>query len=222
LKTAILFGATGFVGSFLLEELLQSSSYARVIAVSRRPLKVEHHKLTVLIGDLSNLASLKMELRADDVFITIGTTRAKTPDEKEYYAIDHDYPVEAARSLKENGAHSVFLLTAVGADTESSLFYLRLKGEVERDIRALHYDHTAIFRPSMIMGARDESRPAERAFQRLWPVIDRLLAGSLAKYRGIEGRDIARAMVAAAAGYTAADVKIFHWQEMRQLIEAQG
>lgn len=162
MKKALLFGATGFIGSNLLRDLLDSPDYAEVIAVVRKPLSFSHKKLTVLIGDFASLPALRPQLVADEIFIALGTTRKHTPDEAEYYKVDHDYPVRAAEIAKANGARSVFLVTAVGANAKSGVFYVRTKGEVERDILALGFDHTHIFRPSQILGARTEERPRER------------------------------------------------------------
>ncbi|MDF0581183.1 NAD(P)H-binding protein [Bradyrhizobium yuanmingense] len=166
MKTALVFGATGFIGSHLLRDLLDSPDYSRVVAVVRKPLAGSDPKLTVLIGDLASLPALKPQLVADEIFIALGTTRKHTPDEAEYYKIDHDYPLLAAEIAKANGARSVFLVTAVGANTGSGVFYLRTKGEVERDILSLDFEHTHIFRPSMILGERDEDRPRERSSSR--------------------------------------------------------
>ncbi|SDP45203.1 oxidoreductase [Afipia sp. GAS231] len=219
MKKAIVFGATGFIGSHLLRALLGNPDYERVIAVVRKPLALSHAKLTTLIGDLALLPALKPQLVADEVFIALGTTRKHTPDEAEYYKIDHDYPVLAAEIAKANGARSVFLVTAVGANAGSSLFYVRTKGEVERDVLALDFDHTHIFRPSMIMGQRDEERPGERMIIAVWNVINPLLVGPVDRYRGLDGEEIARA-IAKAAQHQTEKVRIYHWNEMAALLRA--
>lgn len=219
MKKAIVFGATGFIGSHLLRELLDNPDYERVIAVVRKPLALSHTRLTTLIGDLASLPALKPQLVADEIFIALGTTRKHTPDEAEYYKIDHDYPVLAAEIAKANGARSVFLVTAVGANAGSSLFYIRTKGEVERDILALDFDHTHVFRPSMILGQRDEHRPRERLLVAAWGVLNWLLVGPADRYRGLTGKEIARAM-ANAAQHETGKVRIYHWKEMSALLRA--
>lgn len=215
MKKALLFGATGFVGSYLLDALLNSPDYDQVTIVVRRDPGITHLKLRTLIGNLDTLPSQLKNVAADDVFIALGTTKKNTPDPKEYYRIDHDYPVAAARIAKENGATSVLVVSAVGPDANSSVFYIRTKGEMERDILALDYPHTLLFRPSMIMGSRQEKRPMEKAFIGLFSVINPLLFNS--KYRGIEGKDIARAMVNA-AGNATEKVKVYHWKEMQAML----
>ncbi len=219
MKKAIVFGATGFIGSHLLRDLLDNPDYERVIAVARKPLALSHAKLITLIGDLASLPALKPQLVADEVFIALGTTRKHTPDEAEYYKIDHDYPVLAAEIAKANGAKSVFLVTAVGANARSSVFYVRTKGEVERDVLALNFGHTHIFRPSMILGERDEDRPRERMIIAVWNVINPLLVGPVDRYRGLAGDEIARA-IAKAAQREAGKVQIYHWREMAALLRA--
>jgi uncharacterized protein YbjT (DUF2867 family) len=219
MKKAIVFGATGFIGSHLLRDLLDGADCAQVIAVVRKPLTLSHPKLTVLIGDLASLPALKPQLVADEIFIALGTTRKHTPDEAEYYKIDHDYPVLAAEIAKANGARSVFVVTAVGANAKSGVFYIRTKGEVERDILALGFDHTHIFRPSMILGQRDEDRPRERLLIAAWGVLNPLLLGPADRYRGLTGEEIARAM-ANAARHQTEKVRIYHWKEMAALLRA--
>ncbi len=221
MKKAILFGASGFVGSYLLEELLNHPAYEQVTIVVRKPLDIYHSKLKMLTGDYQSLPGLSEDVEGDDVFITLGTTKKKTPNEADYYQVDHDYPVLAARMAKEKGAKSVFLVTAIGANIHSSIFYVRTKGETERDIIALNYEHTYIFRPSMIMGNRKENRPMEKIVMKVWAVITPLLVGKLDKYKGIKGEDIAKAMNQAAKNPTE-KVKIFHWKEMNDLLHGES
>lgn len=213
MKKAVLFGASGFIGSYLLEQLLANADYEKVTIVVRKALSISHPKLTMLIGDLHSLPGLSASIIADEIFIAIGTTKDRTPDRREYYRIDHDYPVSAAGIAKENGARSVFAVTAVGANASSNVFYIRTKGEIERDLIALDLEHTCIFRPSMIMGDRKESRPLERFLIKLFRRINPLFIGKLNKYRGIEGKVIARAMINAAKA-PSEKVKIYEWKEM--------
>jgi uncharacterized protein YbjT (DUF2867 family) len=218
MKTAIVFGATGFIGSHLLNELLDNPDYERVIAVARKPSRLGHPKLAPLIGDITSLPDLRAQLVADEIFIALGTTRAHTPDKADYTRIDHDYPVLAAGIARANGARSVFLVTAVGANAKSSVFYIRTKGETERDIIALDFDHTHIFRPSMIMGHRDENRPREKLLIAAWSVLNPLLVGPADRYRGLTGNEIAKAMTISARHQTE-KVRIYHWREMADLLQ---
>jgi uncharacterized protein YbjT (DUF2867 family) len=210
-------GASGVVGSYLLEGLLTDPDYSQVTIVVRKSLNKSHSKLKTLIGDFNSLPALTGEIVADEVFIALGTTKKNTPDQKLYYQVDHDYPVLAAKIAKEKGAKSVFLVSSVGADASSGVFYIRTKGETERDITALELEHTHIFRPSMIMGNRKESRALEAFLIKVFSVINPLFVGPVQKYRGIEGKDIAKAMIAAAK-IPAEKVKIYEWKELVALL----
>lgn len=192
---------------------MNNPGYEQVTIVVRKRLSVDHPKLKTVIGDFRSLPGLRKDMVADEIFIALGTTKKNTPDRNEYYQVDHDYPVLAAKMARENGAKSVFVVTAVGADAGSGVFYIRTKGETERDIIALDFDHTHIFRPSMLLGSRKERRPLEKVLQKIWPVANLLLLGKLNRYRGIDGKDVARAM-SRAAGHQTEKVKIYHWEEM--------
>ena len=196
---------------------MHNPDYDAVTIVVRRDPGLHHPKLRTLVGDAASLSSLRDEIGTDDVFICLGTTKKKTPDRAEYYRIDHDYVVDAARLAKERGARSAFLVSSVGSDANSSVFYLRTKGEAERDVIALGFKHTHIFRPSVIMGEREEHRPGEKALIALWAMLNPLLMGSLSRYRGMDARDIARAMNRAAE-QDAGKVTVYHWREMRNLL----
>jgi uncharacterized protein YbjT (DUF2867 family) len=219
MKTAILFGASGFIGSHLLEDLLRDEGYDHVIIVVRKKLDLNHPKLKQLTGDYHSLKDLKTELKGDHVFIALGTTRSQTPNQNDYYRIDHDYPILAASIAKDNGASSVFIVSSVGADTNSKAFYIRTKGEVERDLIKLDFQHTHIFRPSMLLGHRKAHRPLERVFIKIWQVVDPFMKGPLSHYHGIPGSDVARAMLHAAKNESA-KVAIYHWPEMQTLLGA--
>jgi uncharacterized protein YbjT (DUF2867 family) len=203
MKRAIVFGSSGFVGSHLLSELLNSSDYGQVTAVARKSLNITHPRLRTVLGDYNSLASVKSEIAADEVFLALGTTRKNSPKKAEYYQVDHDYPVFAARIAKERGAKSVFLVTAVGANPNSKFFYVRTKGETERDVIALNFEHTHIFRPSMIMGDRKEKRSLlEVALMMFWSALNPLLTWKGDKYKGITGEDIAKALIQSAKNQT--------------------
>jgi uncharacterized protein YbjT (DUF2867 family) len=217
MKKAIVFGSSGFVGSHLLSELLNSSDYEEVTVVVRKNVNVSHPKLKILIGDYNSLSALRKNIVADEIFIALGTTRKSTPKKEEYYQIDHDYPVLAARIAKENGARSVFLVSAVGANADSTFFYVKTKGETERDIIALDFAHTHLFRPSMIMGNRKENRALEKNLIGIWSAINPLLVGKINRYRGITGDDIAKAIKNSATDQSE-KLKIYHWQEMTDLL----
>ena len=148
----------------------------------------------------------------------LGRRGRARPTKKKYYEVDHDYPVLAARIAKARGAKSVFIVTAVGANPNSRVFYVRTKGETERDIIALDFDHTHIFRASMIMGNRAENRPLEKPFIKIWSALNPILVGKINRYRGMDGEDIARAMKNSAT-HQPEKLKIYQWKEMTDLLQ---
>lgn len=207
MKKAILFGASGFVGSYLLHELLNNSDYEQVIIVVRKQLDITHPKLSIITGDYHSFDDFKQHIVADDVFITLGITD---------YRIEHDYSVSIAKAAKENGAKSIFIITAVQADINSKSTYIKRKGEIERDVIALDFNHTYLFRVSMLMG-RKEKNPIEKIMAVIWTVISPLMVGKyLKRYKGIDGKDVARAMNNAAKEQQG-KVNICYWQEMQFL-----
>lgn len=216
MKKALVFGATGFIGSQLLPMLLASAEYERVTVVVRRDTGLVHAKLLTLVGDLDALPTLAERIEVDDVFIALGTTKAKVPDQTAYHRIDHDYPVQAAALAQARGATGVFLVSSVGASVQSSAFYLRTKGETERDVIALGIARTHVFRPSQLLGQRAESRPLEKFIIAAWPAVDWLLVGGARKYRGIAGGDVARAMVTAASD-GATGTHVHEWAGIKAL-----
>lgn len=213
MKNAIVYGGSGLVGSYILDLLLEYNIYDKVYAVSRNKLNITHPKLHNLIGSLDQLEIITQGVKAEDVYIALGTTRKKTPELKEYYKIDHDYPVLATKAAKSNGAKTVLLVSAVGANSNSASFYIKMKGETERDVIAVGLDHTLIFRPSIILGPRKESRFLEDLFKKSWFLFQLILSGKLSKFKGIEAKQIAKSMIREARS-PEAEIKIFHWREM--------
>ena len=213
MKKAIVYGASGLVGSFILDLLLQNNSYDCIYAVTRRKLSIVHPKLINIVGELDEIENLTQGILIDEVYISLGTTKKKTPDLKKYYKIDHDYPVLAAQAAKNNGAKSVLLVSSVGANAKASSFYLKTKGETERDIISIQFDHTLIFKPSLIMGKRNESRFLEDMSKKIGHLINPLLSGKLSKFKGIEAKAIATSMIRE-ANQPKNTLKVLHWKEM--------
>ena len=215
-KSAILFGSTGLIGKHLLRILLDSPVYEKVTAVVRRDLDLNHPNLRILIADLQTINNYSTQLAADDVFCCLGTTRKKTPDSAEYYRIDHDYPVTAATLTKAAGAQTFLLVSAVGANTGSSNFYLRMKGETERDVSAVGFKSVHVFRPSLLAGKREESRWIEALSEGVLSVANPLLIGRWKKYRSIPAVRVAQAMYWAAQQHITG-THTYYGNEMRNL-----
>ena len=191
---ALIFGASGLVGTELLKLLLIDPIFTSVRIVVRRKLPLSHQKLIQIISTFEELESNRDKLQGDVLFSCLGSTKRKTPDTKEYYKIDHDYPILGSKLALENGIKSIHIVSSLGANSSSSNSYLKMKGETEDDILRLPFQGVHIYRPSLITGDRKESRLFEKSAEYILKIINPLLIGSLKKYRSISAKDIAKAM----------------------------
>jgi uncharacterized protein YbjT (DUF2867 family) len=199
MKTALIAGATGLVGKACLYELLESNTYARVTALVRKPIPLKHHKLHQLVVDFDNLHAVKEELFANDVYCCLGTTIKVAGSQENFKKVDYYYPLELAHLTKLNGADTFLLISAMGADAKSSIFYSRIKGEVEQAIDTIGFQLFGIFRPSLLLGDRIEFRLGEQIAKVVMKGIGWLFVGPLKKYKGIQASTVAKAMVNAAS-----------------------
>jgi uncharacterized protein YbjT (DUF2867 family) len=194
-RTALVLGSTGLVGGLVLEMLLADGAWERVTTLGRRPTWRQHPRLVEVVADFAQLDVEARAFAATDVFCCLGTTIAKAASQEAFYRVDHDYPVAAAKLASGQGARHFLIVTALGGNPASRVFYNRMKGEVERDVAAFPFQGVAILRPSLILGPRDERRPAEALAQRLAPLASPLLWGPLRRYRAIPATRVAAAMV---------------------------
>lgn len=191
---AILLGASGLIGGELLKLLLADPNYSKVKIIVRKKLPVTNEKLEQIIADFSTIEVHKEKLKADVVFSCLGSTKKKTPDLREYYQIDHDYPLLVAKLTKDQGVESFHIVSSLGANSSSSGFYLKMKGETEDDIAKIGFKSYHIYRPSLLTGDRKEKRIVENIGEVIMKIIDPLLIGSFKKYRSISGKTVASAM----------------------------
>ncbi|HEY4120613.1 MAG TPA: NAD(P)H-binding protein [Byssovorax sp.] len=199
-RSCLLVGASGLVGGHLLALLLADADCASVNSLGRRALGVEAPKLTEVVTDFEDPAALAAHARVDEVYCALGTTIKKAGSEAAFRKVDFDYPLAVARAAVAAGAHRYSIVTAVGADAKSSIFYNRVKGELEDALRELPFPGGVFaFRPSMLLGDRSESRPAERVGKAVMSATRGLFAFGLKRYRAIDATDVARAMWAARA-----------------------
>jgi uncharacterized protein YbjT (DUF2867 family) len=189
-KSVVILGATGLVGSALLNELIQDSKVSEIRLLTRRPIAVAHAKVQIFETDLSQPDSGAFH-GVSTLYCCIGTTRKKTPDQTRYRAIDHGMTLAAAKAAKNAGATEVHLVSAIGANIKSKIFYSRLKGEIEQDLLKINFERTVIYQPSLLIGPRSEKRFGERIAQVLSPIFDFLLFGSLQKYHSISAKKLA-------------------------------
>lgn len=211
-KTATLVGATGLIGSHLLDLLQNDSAFSEIKILVRRPVKIDNPKVKVSIIDFSDKESFQSEISGSSVvFCTVGTTNKKTKgNKKEYRKADYDITVTAAKLSIEAGCEQFVFVSSYGANSKSNNFYTRLKGEIEDTISGLNIPSLSIFRPSILMGKRQEFRFGE--------IIGKLLMNSLSfllptKIRPIKAYDVAKSMLEASKS-NIKGIKIYHYQEI--------
>lgn len=192
MKVALLAGSTGLIGKQLLQLLLQDPEYHRVIALSRKPLDVTHSKLENIVTDLNDLEEIRPRLKADNVFCCLGTTMKVARTKEAFYKVDFTYPFQLAQLSHELGARQYLLVSALGADKHSAIYYNKVKGEVEEAIGKIGFSSYHIFRPSLLLGPREENRSAEEAAKVFYRIFGFLIPE---KYKAIDSFKVAKAMV---------------------------
>jgi uncharacterized protein YbjT (DUF2867 family) len=218
-KTAVVLGATGLIGQHLVQELLQNEFFSKVRLLVRRPLSLNHPKADIQVVNFNDEKDIAARIDIGDViFCCIGTTRKKVKGNKtEYRKVDYDIPIITARLGIQHGFNQFLIVSAIGANPVAANFYLQLKGCIEEDVTALPFESIHIFRPSILLGYREEFRPGENIGKAFMKGISFLLLGAWRKYRPIAAADVAKAMVAA-ANKEEAGVHMYEYDEMRELI----
>jgi len=212
LKSAVVFGATGLIGGFVVEQLLKDKRYGKVRLLSRRLLELKHEKLEQHVVDFDNLLSFRSMVEANHVYCCFGTTIKKAGSQQEFIKIDHDIPLRISKFANENGAEYFALVSSLGANTDSSNFYCNIKGLLEDNVREQFKQKIGIFRPALLLGEREEVRRAERIGQRLFPLLNPLLRGGFKRYKAIKAETVARAMITIAFRDT--ELTVFESEEI--------
>ncbi|MDP2685722.1 MAG: NAD(P)H-binding protein [Aequorivita sp.] len=191
-KTAIILGATGLTGSILLEKLLNDASFEKIKIFSRSSVDKKSPKIEEHLIDLFQLENHSEAFKADVVFCCIGTTKSKTPDKEIYKKIDYGIPVTAAKLAKQNGIKTFIVISAMGADENSSIFYNKTKGGMQRDVLKQNIKNTYVLQPSLIVGDRNENRFGEKVATFFMKTFEFLIPK---KYKMIKAETIAESMV---------------------------
>jgi uncharacterized protein YbjT (DUF2867 family) len=192
-KTALLVGSTGLIGGQLLELLLKGDQYSKVIAISRKQLSISNSKLINVVCELRDLPNHRDQLRANDVFCCLGTTIKKAKSKEAFRAVDLDAPLHLAKTSKELGAQKFLLVSSLGANKHSGIFYNKVKGEAEEAIKQVGFIIFHILRPSLLLGPRQEERAGEDTAKFFYKHFGFLVPK---KYQAIESIKVAKAMVA--------------------------
>ena len=196
-KIVLLAGASGLTGSRTLDVLLEAPDVTRVLAVSRRPLGREHPRLANRIVQFAQMESQLKGVTADAALCCLGTTIRHAGSQQAFRAVDIDSVLTFARVARAAGAKRFVVVSSVGANPESKNFYLRTKGEMEQQLEALGFEALDILQPSMLLGWRKEMRPLELVGLTLMPLVNPLLGGKYAAYRGISATTVGKAMLGA-------------------------
>ncbi len=191
----MLLGATGLTGGKVLEGLLARDEVSSVVTPVRRSLSLSHAKLEQHEIDFDRLDEHGDLFAVDAIVCCLGTTIKKAGSKEQFRKVDYGYPIKAAELGRAKGAKAFLLMSAIAASSSSTVFYNRVKGELEDGVKALGYPCVSIYQPSLLLGERQEHRSAEALGMKAMPLINRALIGPLEKFRGIEAATVARAMV---------------------------
>ena len=195
MKTALVFGSSGLVGSHLVRLMNKNSIYEKIKLFVRSTSEIKTSKIEIINTDFNNLSNHKEDINGDDCFFCIGTTKKNTPDKDEYRRIEYDIPVEIAKIAKSNSINSFFYVSSGFADSKSSSAYLKNKGQVEEELIKLNFSILGIMRPSFLVGNRKEKRPGEEVGIFFFKIFSPLLLGPLKKMRPIQSEKVAKVMI---------------------------
>ena len=196
MKTALLFGSSGLVGGHLLNQLIKNINYSKIKLFVRSVPEISDSKVEIIKTDFSNLQNHNEDIKGDDCFVCIGTTKKNSPDKDEYKRVELEIPKEVAKITKSNLVNSFIFVSALYANPKSSGEYIRFKGQVEEELKELNFPKLAILRPSFLIGDRKEKRVSEIIGIFIFKLLSPLLLGPLKKTKPIHSKTVAKAMIA--------------------------
>ena len=196
MKTALLFGASGLVGGHLLNQLISNNNYSKIKVFVRSVPEIIDPKIEIIETDFNNLENHKEDIKGDDSFYCIGTTKQNSPDKNEYKRVELEIPKQIAQIAKANSVNSFVFVSSGYADPKSSGDYLKFKGEVEEELKRLNFPKLGIMRPSFLLGDRKEKRVGEKIGIFVFKLLSPLFLGPLKKMRPIHSEIVAKAMIA--------------------------
>ena len=191
-KTAIVIGATGLVGKELLKQLLEDAAYEKVVAFSRRDPGLKSPKLELHLIDFGKRDEWEKWVQGDVLFSALGTTMKQAGSKEAQYLVDYTFQHQFAEAASQNGVAQLVLISSVGADANSSIFYSRIKGELDRDVQKLAFDSVHVMRPGPLTGERENPRGGEAFLKLTMGILNSI--GLFRKYKPISGTQVAEAM----------------------------
>ena len=196
MKTALLFGASGLVGNHVLNQLISNNNYSKIKLFVRSSINMSDPKIEIIQTDFNNLENHREDIKGDDCFFCIGTTKKNSPDKNEYKRVELEVPKQIAQIAKSNLVNSFVFISSGYADPKSSGDYLKFKGEVEEELKRLNFPKLGIMRPSFLLGDRKEKRIGEKIGIFVFKLLSPLFLGPLEKMKPIHSATVAKAMIA--------------------------
>ena len=196
MKTALLFGASGLVGNHLLNQLISNNNYSKIKLFVRSSIDISDPKIEIIQTDFNNLENQREDIKGDNCFFCIGTTKQNSPDKNEYRRVELEVPKQIAQIAKSNSVNSFVFVSSGYADPKSSGDYLKFKGEVEEELKRLNFPKLGIMRPSFLLGDRKEKRIGEKIGIFVFKLLSPLFLGTLKKMKPIHSATVAKAMIA--------------------------
>jgi uncharacterized protein YbjT (DUF2867 family) len=215
-KTALVLGASGLVGNELVKVLIQQDKYEKIHLLVRKPIEVKHSNCEQHVLDFDQLHNYSELFHVTDVFCCLGTTIKKAKTKAAFRKVDYEYPFEAAKLASISGVEKFLIITAMGSNSKSMIFYNQVKGQVEESLAKLNLPSVHIFRPSLLLGKRAEFRFGEKMAEKSSALLNAVMVGPLRPYKAIEARNVATAM-AAVAGTSKMGVNIYPSQEIERI-----
>jgi len=195
MKTALVFGSSGLVGQQLVHQLIQNSAYQKIKLFVRKNPNIQNPKIEVINTNFDNIEILSSEIKGDDCFFCIGTTKKNSPDKTEYQRVELDLPKKVSNLAKKNNIHSFIFISSGYANSKSSGDYLRFKGLVEEELISLNFNNLGILRPSFLLGNRKEKRIGEKMGIIIFQLLSPLMIGPLKRMKPIHVKTVAGAMI---------------------------
>ena len=195
MKTALVFGSSGLIGGHLLYQLIENDNYNKIKLFVRSETVIKETKIEIIKTNFSDLENHKEDIKGDDCFLCIGTTKQNSPDKNEYKKVELDIPIKIAQIARANLVKSFIFVSSIYANPKSSGDYVKFKGLVEEELKELNFSNLGILRPSFLIGSRKENRVGEKIGILTFTLLSPLLLGRLKKMKPINSEIVAKAMI---------------------------